>query len=129
MNRKLQNTFTALTASLALLVLGLVASLPAGSALPQPSAPAASMASAAPAGSGLTAATALSTAPAAGAAGEIVSSRLAADIAAAAALAAALSSASADADTQAEILTSPRGTTRRHRQTVVMPYFSFAPRG
>ncbi|MDQ3206220.1 MAG: hypothetical protein M3Q40_06890 [Pseudomonadota bacterium] len=53
-----------------------------------------------------------------------------AEIAAAAAVAAAIRAASGAADTRSEgSARSAQGPARRHRQTVVMPYFSFAPRG
>lgn len=142
MNRRLQNTLTALTTSVALLVLGLVAALPVS---PQPTLHV-------PAETGQVS-FALATAldgpviddvavtddvrratqvdpGATRAAARTEASRLGAEIAAAAALATALRAASAAADSEdTETLRSPRSTARRHRQTVVMPYFSFAPRG
>lgn len=97
MNRKLHNTLFALTASGALLVMGLVVAAPL---LPgQPS------------GSPLAA------------------TPMAQEINAAQVLATAIEAAAAERLEAEPTSTRSTGTTRNRRQTLVMPYFSFVPRG
>jgi len=97
MNRKLHNTLFALTASGALLVMGLVAAAPL---LPGQ-----------PAGSVLAA------------------NAVGAEISAARALATAIEVAAAESLESEHSSTRSTGTKRNRRQTLVMPYFSFVPRG
>ncbi|KGM57281.1 hypothetical protein N799_10655 [Lysobacter arseniciresistens ZS79] len=93
MNRKLHNTMFALTASGALLVLGLVAAVPA------------------PPG-----------------AASLAASPAAAELNPAAALAGAIEAAAIET-LDSESPTRSTGTKRSRRQALVMPYFSFVPRG
>jgi len=97
MNRKLHNTLFALTASGALLVMGLVVAAPL---LPgQPSGPA------------------------------LAGTPMAQEINAAQVLATAIEAAAAERLESEPTSTRSTGTTRNRRQTLVMPYFSFVPRG
>ena len=93
MNRKLHNTMFALTASGALLVLGLVAAVPT------------------PPGAAALAGTPVTT-----------------ELTAAAALATAIEAAAVES-LDSEPPTRSTGTKRNRRQALVMPYFSFVPRG
>ena len=95
MNRKLHNTLFALTASGALLVMGLVAAVPTGPA---------------------------------SAAGSLAANPISAELNAAGALATAFEAAAAES-LDSDSTTRSTGTTRNRRQTLVMPYFSFVPRG
>ena len=113
MNRKLQNTISALMTSGALLVLGLVAS---SQALPMVGSPHDSTYGATPLNSVLADA------------GEAALTELAT----ATALAAALDPASLDRDVDTPAERGPRATSSRtpaRRQALAMPFFSFAPRG
>ncbi len=114
MNRKLQNTISALMTSGALLVLGLVAS---SQAMPMMASPGDAY-GAAPMDAALNRAGELNAL--AGPAGLT-------ELATAAALAAALEPATDDSDAGTRTERSSRPTARR--QALAMPYFSFAPRG
>ena len=120
MNRKLQNTISALMTSGALLVLGLVAS---SQALPMVGSPHDSTYGATPLNSVLADAGELNT---------LAGPAALTELATAAALAAALDTASLDRDVDTPAERGPRATSSRtpaRRQALAMPFFSFAPRG
>ncbi|MEG3191440.1 hypothetical protein [Lysobacter sp. D1-1-M9] len=139
MNRKLHNSLTALMASAAVLVLGLVAATPAAPSGNEVGTQPITYEAPAPA-SGFDQLTAVARAEAAATViradlSEIDTladaAALTAELAAAAALAAAFQQASSAPQDSGDQVPShpPRKTTRRNRQTLVMPFFSFAPRG
>ena len=120
MNRKLQNTISALMTSGALLVLGLVAS---SQALPMMGSAHDNTYGAAQLNSALAEAGELNT---------LAGPAALTELATATALAAALDPASLDRDADTPAERGPRATTSRtpaRRQALAMPFFSFAPRG
>lgn len=142
MNRKLHNSLIALSASAAVLVLGLVAATPAApSDTGLGTRPISYEATTSAIGFDQLAAAARAEAAADGVRADLAeidtladAAALTAELAAAAALAAAFqqatSASSAPRDSADQVRSQPtRKTTRRNRQTLVMPFFSFAPRG
>ena len=120
MNRKLQNTISALMTSGALLVLGLVAS---SQTLPMMGSAHDNTYGAAQLNSALAEAGELNT---------LAGPAALTELATAAALAAALDTASLDRDVDTPAERGPRATSSRtpaRRQALAMPYFSIAPRG